>query len=104
MRILLEDGSYQVAEESLGREAIRRIEAEAFDLVVCDIHLQDISGLDVCRAIRQGPRGNIPILMVSAVARGTNVEQEAVSAGATQFVVDSADAEAFLTAVRQTLG
>lgn len=105
MRLLLDDGGFDVAEESLGREAVRRIAEERFDLAVVDLHLPDISGLDVVRGIRADPRrGHIAILTISAVAEGDEAERLSKDAGATAFVADAADAASFVSAVRQALG
>jgi CheY-like chemotaxis protein len=105
MRLLLDDGGFDVAEEMLGREALRRVHHEHFDLAVVDLHLPDISGLDVCRGIRgSAERAAMPILMVSAVSETDEAERLAKDAGATAFVADGADGAAFVAAVRQTLG
>ena len=114
MRLLLDDGGFDVAEESLGREAVRRIAEERFDLAVVDLHLPDISGLDVVRGIRADPRrGHISsilrlattesILTIS-VAEGDEAQRLSKDAGATAFVADAADAASFVSAVRQALG
>ena len=105
MRLLLDDGGFEVAEEMLGREALRRVQHEHFDLAVVDLHLPDISGLDVCRGIRgNAEHAAMPILMVSAVSETDEAERLAKDAGATAFVSDGADGAAFVQAVRQTLG
>ena len=105
MRLLLDDGGFDVAEEMLGREALRRMQHEHFDLAVVDLHLPDISGLDVCRGIRgSADSAQMPILMVSAVSETEEAERLARDAGATAFVADAADGDAFVRAVRQTLG
>lgn len=105
MRILLDDGAYEVAEESLGRDAVRRTAGERFDLVVLDLHLPDISGLDVCRDLKADARtASVPVLMVSAVSEADQAERLAREAGAKAFVSDGADTDTFLAAVRQALG
>ena len=104
MRILQDDGGFDVAEAAMGREALHRAAAERFDLVVLDVHLPDISGLEVCRALRAEPRlAGVPILMVSAVADKDEAERLALEAGATAFIPDHADAAAFLSAARDVL-
>jgi two-component system response regulator MtrA len=47
-----------------GREALVRFHAEPFLLVVLDVMLPELDGLEVCREIRRSSR--VPILMVSA--------------------------------------
>jgi len=55
---------YVVTRAADGRSGIERHKAEAFDLVVLDLMLPDIDGLDVCRTIRS--RSDTPILMLTA--------------------------------------
>ena len=103
--MLLDDGGFDVAEESLGRDAVRRAAGEHFHLVIADLHLPDISGLDVCRAIKADARtAAVPVLMVSAVSENEEAERLAREAGAAAFVSDTADTAGFLAAVRQALG
>jgi two-component system, OmpR family, response regulator MtrA len=47
-----------------GREALVRFRAEPYDLVVLDVMLPELDGLEVCRQIRRSSR--MPILMLSA--------------------------------------
>ena len=49
---------------SSGEEALERLQAQPIDLVILDIMLPGVSGMDVCREIRKS--SNIPILMLSA--------------------------------------
>jgi CheY-like chemotaxis protein len=104
MRLLLDAGGFDVAEESLGRDALGRLGRERFDLLVIDLHLQDISGLDVCRRAReQAGYAAIPILLVSAVSEVDEATRLASEAGANAFLPDSADGDAFVGAVRKAL-
>jgi two-component system response regulator MtrA len=47
-----------------GRDALARFQAEPCDLVVLDVMLPELDGLEVCRQIRRSSR--VPILMLSA--------------------------------------
>jgi two-component system, OmpR family, response regulator MtrA len=47
-----------------GREGLVRFRAESYDLVVLDVMLPELDGLEVCREIRRSSR--VPILMLSA--------------------------------------
>ena len=50
-----------------GAEAVRRVEAEPFDLLVLDVMIPGIDGLSVCRAVRNGKvNQDVPILMLTA--------------------------------------
>lgn len=60
---LARDG-YRVVTAADGREALARFADERPDLVVLDVLLPEMSGLDVCRAIRR--ESDVPILMLTA--------------------------------------
>ena len=50
-----------------GKEALRRVEAERFDLLVLDVMIPRIDGLALCRAVRNGRiNQDVPILMLTA--------------------------------------
>jgi DNA-binding response OmpR family regulator len=55
-----------------GREALKLAQAEPPDLVILDLGLPGLDGLEVCRRLRAGPR-YIPILMLTA--RGSDAER-----------------------------
>ncbi|WP_308363924.1 MULTISPECIES: response regulator transcription factor [unclassified Microbulbifer] len=49
-----------------GRLGIGLALEQIYDLVILDLNLPDIDGLDVCRQIREGAQVNIPVLMLTA--------------------------------------
>ena len=64
VRDYLTSAGYRVTHAASGGEGLRRGEHDAFDLVVLDLMLPDMDGLDVCRTMRV--RSAIPILMLTA--------------------------------------
>jgi two-component system response regulator RegX3 len=64
VRYNLEREGYSVAVAADGRKALERFRDEGPSLVVLDLMLPEMSGLDVCRQIRQ--ISNVPIIMVTA--------------------------------------
>lgn len=63
----LREEGYKVQVVSDGLSALDSVRAEKFDLVLLDIMLPGIDGLEVCRCIRR--ESNIPILMLTAKSR-----------------------------------
>ena len=57
---------YEVVSALDGREALDRLRDASFDLVVLDVMLPKIDGLDVCRQIRA--KSTVPIIMLTARA------------------------------------
>ncbi len=64
VRYNLEREGYAVAVASDGRRALDRFRSDDPSLVILDLMLPELSGLDVCRQIRQ--ISNVPIIMVTA--------------------------------------
>jgi DNA-binding response OmpR family regulator len=62
---LRKDG-YEVVQATDGREALARFGETAFDLVVLDVMLPRLDGLEVCRRMRA--RSSVPIIMLTAKA------------------------------------
>lgn len=104
MRILLDDGRFEVAEEMLGREAVRRALEERIDGLLVDLHLPDISGLDVCSALRGDPRtARLPILLISAVSEQQEATRLAEKYGADGFLPDTVSADGLVEAITAAL-
>ncbi len=60
----LRSDGYEVVGAADGQEALDRFDEGQFDLVVLDVMLPGISGLDVCRTLRA--ESDVPILMLTA--------------------------------------
>lgn len=104
MRILAEDGGFEVVEEFLGRPAVQRAAAEHIDLVLVDLHLPDITGLEVCRAIRDNPKtAALPVLLISAVTETEDATKLAQQSGANGFLPHSVESAALVAAIRKAL-
>jgi two-component system chemotaxis response regulator CheY len=69
-----------------GLEAIERLSLEPFDLVVLDLNMPDIGGLEVLEFVRgQDALASLPIVIVTT--RGDEASRErALAAGATRFL------------------
>ena len=64
IRYSLEQDGFTVTLAADGRKAIERFRSDDPDLVILDLMLPELSGLDVCRLIRE--ESNVPIVMVTA--------------------------------------
>ncbi|MBM7078958.1 MULTISPECIES: response regulator [Micromonospora] len=99
-RDLTEAGHLVVATSGEGRQAVRVAAAARPDVVVLDLQLPDISGVEVIQGLRAAlPR--VRVLMLSASGEQQGV-LDAVKAGATGYLLKSAAPAEFLDAVRRT--
>jgi DNA-binding response OmpR family regulator len=62
----LQKDGYEVVRASDGREALARFAEQQFDLVVLDVMMPRLDGLEVCRRLRS--RSSVPIIMLTAKA------------------------------------
>ncbi len=64
----LGQSGYQVTHAGDGQTGLARLQANAFDLVILDLMLPDMDGLEVCRRIRAlpGTLARTPVLMLTA--------------------------------------
>ncbi|NES15882.1 response regulator transcription factor [Micromonospora sp. PPF5-6] len=99
-RDLTEAGYEVVATSGEGRQAVRVAPAARPDVVVLDLQLPDVSGVEVIRGLRAA-LPDVRVLMLSASGEPQRV-LDAVKAGATGYLVKSAAPAEFLDAVRRT--
>ncbi|MGW2621737.1 response regulator [Micromonospora taraxaci] len=99
-RDLTEAGFLVVATSGEGRQAVRVAAAARPDVVVLDLQLPDISGVEVILGLRAALPG-VRVLMLSASGEQQSV-LDAVKAGATGYLVKSTAPAEFLEAVRRT--
>ncbi len=86
VRVTLEDDRVRVVEAFDGIGALEAAELYAPDVVFLDVHLPDISGLEVCRRLRGDARLRCtPIVMLTAAAQQDDVAR-GFAAGATEYL------------------
>ncbi|MGD9232980.1 MAG: response regulator, partial [Desulfobacterales bacterium] len=84
LEVLLSKEGYKVTCAENGRDAIERIKKTVFDLLLCDIRLGDITGIDVLKALKEENQDTV-VIMISAYAT-TEAAVEAMNEGAYDFV------------------
>lgn len=82
--LLLSKEGYKVSLAKNGKEALTKIKQKNYDLVLTDIRLGDITGLDVLRAVKN-QQANTVVIMISAYST-TEIAVEAMNEGAYDFV------------------
>jgi CheY-like chemotaxis protein len=68
-RIVLEANAFEVVTVADGPAGIRAIEQEAFDVVICDLFMPKMNGLDAIKAIRK-IRPGMPVITASGFMFG----------------------------------
>lgn len=78
-------GAHQVYAADSGKAALKMIEEGSVNLVVCDLHLSDMSGLDLLPELRRRA-AEIPFLLISNMSDPVHIQQ-AVDRGVSAIVV-----------------
>lgn len=103
-RDLLTAHGYDTIETKEGLEAIHLTKSERPDLILMDIQLPEISGLDVTRRLKADARiSAIPIIAVTAFAMKDD-EEKILSAGCEAYISKPISIVPFLNTVRRFLG
>ena len=99
MKDILERSEYETLQTADGSEAVNLALANRPDLILMDIQLPDISGLEVTRRLRGDRRSRrIPIIAVTAFAMGWH-EREALDSGCDAYISKPIAMQGFLRTV-----
>jgi two-component system, sensor histidine kinase len=83
---VLVDAGFEVLEAQTGHEALEKA-TETLDLIVLDVKLPDISGVEVCRRLKQDARlRSTPVLMVSGLYIESDEKSEGLEIGADAYL------------------
>ncbi|HUF92797.1 MAG TPA: response regulator [Candidatus Limnocylindria bacterium] len=86
VRVTLEDDRMWIVEASGGAGALELADLLGPELIFLDVHMPDMSGLDVCRRLRADPRfATTCIVMLTAAAQREEVAR-GLAAGATEYL------------------
>lgn len=85
LKFRLQKQSYELFLAANGEEARRLVREAAPDLIVTDIGLPDVNGLDLIAYVRQECKLSVPIILIAPLDKGDALV-EAVRLGATDFV------------------
>ncbi len=93
----------EVVSVASGEEALAMLSVESFDLVVLDLMMPGVDGIEVCRRIRERPEtADLPVIMLTARAQETDVER-GLTVGATDYVTKPFSPRELMLRVRGAL-
>ena len=84
---VLQSADYDVISAATGQECLQIARAERPDLILLDVRLPDINGLEVCRRIKTDPElARIAVINVTGMRTSKDDEVEGIEAGADAYL------------------
>ncbi len=100
LKATLTDLSYSVMEAKSGEEALEKLRHEPADLILLDLNMPGIGGLETCRAIREN--SEVPIIILSV--RNSELDKvQALDAGADDYVTKPFGIQELLARIRAAM-
>ena len=101
LRIVLRRDGYDVVLAENGKAAIERLQSQPFDLLLSDIRMPDLSGVEVLRAAKEINRDLVAFMMTAFASTDTAVE--AMRLGAVDYFIKPFSMDELRLKVRQHL-
>ena len=77
IKLLLEGSGYKVLAVADGKKALHHLKSHRFDLVILDIMMPKVDGVEICNKLKHSRRlMRMPVLIISALARGSRASEE----------------------------
>ena len=101
--VIDELGEYETVEAGSGFEALKMLPQQEYDLIVTDINMPDINGLELINFVRNNPRYNhLPIIIVST-ERSEEDKKRGMALGATAYVTKPFKSSELQEIIKKTL-
>jgi two-component system cell cycle response regulator len=103
MKVKLAQACYSVEQADCGAVALRAARENRPDLIILDVLMPDMSGLEVCRRIKADPEtADIPVLLVTTLSDRAS-KMAGLEAGADDFLTKPVDEVTLLARVRSLI-
>ena len=103
LRIVLSRSGYVIVEAATGKEALERVHAGRFDLILLDFGLPGIAGDTILRQLKTDPATEeIPVIVTTGYMTA-EVEKRAVTAGAAAVLIKPYELDRLMDAMAQCL-
>lgn len=93
-----------VVETASGFEALKMLPREQFHLIITDINMPDINGLELINFVKKNPRyRDVPLIIISTESSEQD-RQRGLALGAAEYIAKPFSPDALLAVVRRHLG
>jgi len=104
IRAVIEDlGDFNIVEAGSGFEALKLLPTQEFNLVMTDVNMPDINGLELIHFIKSNPRySHIPLIIVST-ERSEEDKKRGIALGAMSYITKPFKAQELQEVVKQSI-
>ena len=101
--VIDEMGDFTIVEAASGFEALKLLPVQQFDLVVTDINMPDINGLELINFVKTNPRyTHIPLIIVST-ERSEEDQKRGIALGAMAYITKPFKAHELQEVIKQAI-
>ena len=102
--VIDEIGEFETSEASSGFEALKMLPQQEYDLIITDINMPDINGLELISFVRNNPRfTHLPIVIVST-ERSEEDKKRGMALGASAYVTKPFKSFELQEIIKKTIG
>lgn len=102
LKVVIERNGDEVIQAFEGGESKAMIETASFDVIIMDVHLPYISGLELIDHIRRVLNTDVPVVVLSAIS-DAQIKERALQLGASYYMVKPVDPKELLKLLHSSL-
>jgi CheY-like chemotaxis protein len=104
LRMMLRPAGFDIFEAEDGVDALEKIKQRQPDVIILDVMMPNLDGINTCIALRQQPEtADLPVLMLSAKTH-LNAVEEGMRAGATRYLSKPVSRKELIDHINDVLG
>lgn len=99
--LTLKDANFNVKTAEDGVDALKVVDTDAFDVVITDINMPNMDGIELIRRLRKQPKFKYTPILVLTTEGGDEMKKAGKEAGATGWIVKPFNPETLMGAVNK---
>ena len=103
VKIALREAGHEVVEADNGKNALSKMQGKRFNLVISDVNMPEMNGIELVKAIKQDPNNKFTPIMMLTTESQAQKKEEGKQAGAKAWLVKPFNKDILLNAVSRLI-